>query len=632
MLTITGMTKGFGGRVLFEDVSLHVGDSDRIGLVGPNGAGKSTLFSLILGRDSPDAGEVVAERRMSIGHLPQETAPVNDETVLQLATAITPEVVELQRRMKGFDAGHDAESHDFHDVQARFEELGGYQLEPRAKTILRGLAFREKDFDRPLRSMSGGWIMRAHLARLLVQQPDLLMLDEPTNHLDLEALQWFQGYLKTYPGAILLISHDREFLNQLVGSIVEIRQRRLIRYRGNYDEFLQQRAAQEEQQLAAYKAQQRKIQQLQEFADRFRAKNTKAAQAQSKLKQIERMDKIEAPEQDSRAIRFRFPQPARSGHRVITLKDIHHAYGENVVYRGVSFEAERGQRLVLVGPNGAGKSTLLKLLAGVLPVQAGARELGLHVKAGYYAQHRVEMLQPGRTVLAEALDTPRQLSEEFARTVLGSFLFTGDDVFKQVAVLSGGEKSRLALVKLLLDPPNLLLMDEPTTHLDMSSIDALIRALEPYEGTLIFISHDVYFIRKLARQVLHVDGGRLTMYHGDYGYYLDKLAVQAASAAGAPKPVRPPEEKSKKRLEAEARQARSRERRAMEKVVDKLEAEIARLETKQKELATELENPATYEQPGRAVAVNRELQYVIEDLERATKEWETAASQLESLQ
>jgi ATP-binding cassette subfamily F protein 3 len=466
---------------------------------------------------------------------------------------------------------------------------------------------------------------------LLVQQPDLLMLDEPTNHLDLEALQWFQGYLKSYPGAILLISHDREFLNQLVGSIVEIRGHQLVRYRGNYDEYLRQREAQEEQQRAAYKAQQRKIRQLREFADRFRAKNTKASQAQSKLKQIERMDKIEAPESDRRAIKFRFPQPARSGHRVITLKDIHHAYDDNVVYRGMHFEAERGQRLVLVGPNGAGKSTLLKLLAGVLPVQSGARELGLHVKPGYYAQHRIEMLQTGRTVLAEALDTPRALTEEFARTVLGSFLFTGDDVFKTVGVLSGGEKSRLALVKLLLDPPNLMLMDEPTTHLDIPSIEALIGALEPYEGTLIFISHDVYFIRKLARQVLHVDAGRLTLYHGDYQYYLDKLAVQAAHAAGAQQPVTASVEKSRKRIEAEARQARSRARRKLEKIVDGLEANIAALEAKQGVLTAELEDPATYQKPGRAVAVNRELQYIIEDLARVTKEWEDAASRLEAL-
>ncbi|MBI5394196.1 MAG: ABC-F family ATP-binding cassette domain-containing protein, partial [Verrucomicrobia bacterium] len=517
---------------------------------------------------------------------------------------------------------------------------GGYELEPKAKTILRGLAFRERDFHRPVQAMSGGWVMRAHLARLLVQQPDLLMLDEPTNHLDLDALQWFQEYLKTYPGAILMISHDREFLNQLVGSIVEIRQSRLLRYRGNYDEYLVQRQAQAEQLMAAYKSQQREIQRLQEFANRFRAKASKASQAQAKLKQIERMDKIEAPVNDARTIRFRFPQPPRSGLRVVTLKDIHHAYGETVVYRGMDFEAERGQRTVLVGPNGAGKSTLLKILAGVLPFQSGTRELGLNVRVGYYAQYRVEMLKPNRTVLEEALDTPQVISIEAARTVLGSFLFRGDDVFKPVGVLSGGEKSRLALVKLLLDPPNLLLMDEPTTHLDMASIDALIGALEPYAGTLIFISHDVYFIRKLARHVLHVDAGRLTHYPGDYQYYLDKTAAasaQAALTAGASRETEPtvapgdrPRARSReqKRFEAEARQERSRERRAQQQAINELEKKVARLEQLQKELTAELENQETYQKPGRAVAVNRELTGVTEDLARATADWDQATTRL----
>ncbi len=634
MLTISGMTKAFGARVLFEDASLQVNRGDRIGLVGPNGAGKSTLFSLILGHDSADDGEVTIERNGTLGHLPQETAPVGEETVLELATAITPEMVELQRRLKAFEAGHNTESHDFHDVQARFDALGGYQLEPKAKTILRGLAFRERDFDRQLKAMSGGWVMRGHLARLLVQQPDLLLLDEPTNHLDLEALQWFQEYLRTYPGAVLLISHDREFLNQLVGSIVEIRQSQLLRYRGNYDEYLIQREAMSEQLLAAYKNQQRDIQRLQEFADRFRAKASKASQAQAKLKQIERMDKIEAPVNEARKIKFRFPQPQRSGLRVITLKDIHHAYGNTVVYRGMNCHAERGQRIVLVGPNGAGKSTLLKLLAGVLEVQKGARELGLKTKVGYYAQYRVEMLNPERTVLQEALDTPQRISEEFARTVLGSFLFRGDDVFKSVGVLSGGEKSRLALVKLLLDPPNLLLMDEPTTHLDMASIDSLIRALASFEGTLIFISHDVYFIRQLARHVLHVNNGQLTHYHGDYQYYLDKSAAVVAQAVFPVAPVvDSPRTKAReqKRLEAEARQARSRERRAQEQIVGHLEKEIARLEQAQRALAAELEKPETYEKPGRAVAVNRKLTTVTEDLARAVAEWEQAASRLNEL-
>jgi len=634
MLTISGMTKAFGARVLFEDASLQVNRGDRIGLVGPNGAGKSTLFSLILGQDSADTGEVAIERNRTLGHLPQETAPVGEETVLELATAITPEMVELQCRLKAFEAGRDAESHDFHEVQARFDALGGYQLEPKAKTILRGLAFRERDFGRQLKAMSGGWVMRAYLARLLVQQPDLLLLDEPTNHLDLEALQWFQEYLRTYPGAVLLISHDREFLNQLVGSIVEIRQSQLLRYRGNYDEYLVQREARSEQLLAAYKNQQRDIQRLQEFADRFRAKASKASQAQAKLKQIERMDKIEAPVNEARKIKFRFPQPQRSGLRVVTLKDIHHAYGHTVVYRGMNFHAERGQRIVLVGPNGAGKSTLLKLLAGVLDVQKGTRELGLNAKVGYYAQHRVEMLNAERTVLQEALDTPQRISEEFARTVLGSFLFRGDDVFKSVGVLSGGEKSRLALVKLLLDPPNLLLMDEPTTHLDMASIDALIGALGSFEGTLIFISHDVYFIRQLARRVLHVNNGHLTHYHGDYQYYLDKSAATAAQAVVPVAPaVDSPRSKAReqKRLEAEARQALSRERRAQEQIVGRLEKEIARLEQAQRELVAELERPETYDKPGRAVAVNRELSHITEDLVRAIAEWEPAASRLNEL-
>jgi len=625
MLTISELTKSFGARVLFENASLQVNRGDRIGLIGPNGAGKSTLFNLALGYDWPDEGDVIIERNATIGHLPQETAPAGDETVLELAIAITPEVAELQRRLKAFEGGHDAESHDYHEVQARYDELGGYHLEPRAKTILHGLAFRERDFDRPAKAMSGGWVMRAYLARLLVQQPDLLLLDEPTNHLDLESLRWFQEYLKNYPGAILLISHDREFLNELVGSIVEIRNSELHRYRGNYDNFLVQREAQAEQLLSAYKNQQKKIEQLQEFADRFRAKASKASQAQSKLKQIERMDKIEAPVKEGRGIKFRFPQPPRSGQRVIMLEDIHYSYDTNVVYSGMEFEAERGQRIVLVGPNGAGKSTLLKLLAGVLAVQGGSRTVGLNVKVGYYAQHRVEMLRAERTVLDEALDTPQKVSTESVRTVLGSFLFRGDDVFKNVGVLSGGEKSRLALVKLLLDPPNLLLMDEPTTHLDMASIDALIGALSQFEGTLIFISHDVYFIRQLAKHVLHVNNGKLTHYHGDYQYYLEKSAAQA--------PVVPPPapKKEPKQRPPKPRQSNAHERRELQKTVATLEAEIARLEKSQLELTAELELPATYDKPGRAMELNRELTGITDALARTVPEWEKAAARLSEL-
>jgi ATP-binding cassette subfamily F protein 3 len=643
MLTISQVTKAFAGRILFEDASLQVNRRDRVGLVGPNGAGKSTLFALILGEASPDEGKISLEKSVTVGFLPQEHAPAGEETVVELACAVSPELAKAQRVLRTTPEGSAAH----HEALHLFDEHGGWQLEPKAKRILAGLAFRESDFDRPARTLSGGWVMRAHLARLLVQEPDLLLLDEPTNHLDLESLVWFQEYLKNYPGAILMISHDREFLNQLVDSIIEIAHRRLNRYRGNWDSYIEQKAAREEQQLAAYKNQQKEIASLQLFADRFRAKASKASQAQSKLKQIDRMEKIEAPIAREKTVHFRFPQPPRSGHRVITLKEVDHAYDELPVYRDLNFEAERGQRTVLVGPNGAGKSTLLKLLAGVLPVQKGARELGHNVKVGYFSQYRVDMLDPTMTVLETARDMPNPVSEQVARTILGSFLFRGDDVFKTTSVLSGGEKTRLALVRLLLDPPNLLLMDEPTTHLDVGSIDALVGALSQYEGTLIFISHDVYFIRAVAKTVLHINAGKLTPYAGDYDYYLEKSRATSARAGivagigdpgrdktspqtgitdpGANKPgLR--EAREQRRVEAEERKAEAKIKRDREKKVRDLEMQILKLEGRQKELTEELEKPETYERGGAAMQLNRELQAVTEDLERLTGEWEKLAS------
>ena len=633
MLSISGLMKAFAGRTLFEEVSLQVNRGDRIGLVGPNGAGKSTLLSLILERMPPDAGTITLQRGMAVGYLPQENVPPGDETVLQIATAThhAMEAEDPARPVGGV-------------IHLTGTSLESYELEPKAKQVLRGLGFRETDFDRPCRELSGGWIMRAHLARLLVQAPDLLMLDEPTNHLDLETVLWLQSFLKYYDGAILLISHDRAFLNELVQSIVEIRQGRLWRFRGNYDDYLQQRAAQEEQQLAAYKNQQREIAQLMRFVERFRAKNTKASQAQSKLKQIERMEKVEAPAAEAAEIDFRFPQPLRSGLRVITLKEIGQAYGGVTVYRGLNFQAERGQRIVLVGPNGSGKSTLLKILAGVVPFQSGERLLGANVKFGYFAQHRVENLHPERTVLEEALDTPQRITEQFVRTVLGCFLFRDDDVFKRVSVLSGGEKTRLALVKLLLDPPNLLLMDEPTTHLDLASVEALVAALEQYQGTLIFISHDVYFIRAIANHVVHVKAGQLTHYPGDYQYYLDKTAALQAALNPTPPPgngkvsatdlAERPSNRSReqKRIEAQQRQVRYQQRKAQQDVVTALETEIASLEERQASLTAELEDPATYATPGAGAEITRELAEVVQRLKTCTADWERAPSKLTELE
>jgi ATP-binding cassette subfamily F protein 3 len=649
MLTLSEIGKSFGARTLFEEVSLSINLGERIALVGPNGAGKSTLFSIILGTTEPDNGSVVIDKHTTIGYLPQETAASGDETVLELAIAITPEHGKLMRILsEGARAGN-TDTDEYHDALGRYAELGGYQLEPKAKRILSGLAFRESDFHRPAKTMSGGWIMRAHLARLLVMEPDLLMLDEPTNHLDLESLGWFQNYLEYYPGAILMISHDRAFLNALVDNIFEIRHKQVHRYRGNYDAYVEQRLARQEQHLAAYKNQQAEIQKLQEFADRFRAKASKASQAQSKLKQIERMEKLEAPESADKKIHIKFPQPARSGQRVMTLSKVHFAYGTLKVYQGIDLEIEKGQRTVLVGPNGAGKSTLLKILGGILEIGRGERKPGLNAEIGYYSQSRIDMLNPTRTVLQEALSVPDPLPEVTTRTILGSFLFQGDDAYKKVSVLSGGEKSRLGLIKLLLNPPNLLLMDEPTTHLDMASIDALIDALKQYQGTLIFISHDVYFIRALAQTVLHISAGKLTPYAGDYDYYLEKSGAGSAKlglvageqlsdsrpAEAAPAAPRagssPVKSKEQKRREAEERQAVSAARRQAQAHLDKIEREIAALEKRHKEIVALLEAPETYQQGGEVMKLNRELIENTEKQEEWNEAWEDATADVAAL-
>ena len=637
MLTLAGLAKAYAGRTLFDDVSLQINRSDRIGLVGPNGAGKSTMFKLVLGEEEPDAGEVQRERNVTVGFLPQESAPVGDETVLDLAVGVSPEVIEAREWMKDPDQFFIDHPDKHFDPHTHYAELGGFELEAKAKTILAGLSFRVKDFDRPTRELSGGWVMRAHLARLLTQEPDLLMLDEPTNHLDLFSLNWFREYLKTYPGGILMISHDRDFLNQLVNSIVEIRARRIFKYHGNYDSFLVQREANEAQLQAAYKNQQKELERLQTFVDRFRAKNTKASQAQSKMKQIERMELIELPEENRRIVSIKFPQPLRSGQKAIQLIDIHHAYGQNVVYDGMDFLAERGQKIVLVGPNGAGKSTLLKLLAEAIPVQSGERKPGHNVTTGYFSQYRADTMDTNATVLEECLGVKRRqgFTEENVRTLLGCFLFSGDDVFKPIKVLSGGEKSRVALAKLLINPPNLLLMDEPTTHLDIPSIDALIAALKQYEGTLIFISHDVHFIQNIANHVVEVDAGRLMHYPGDYGYYLSKTGnAQALGTSSQEREVtsRGAEaglsKKELRRQKAAEREAKSKERKAHQQQVDQLEKKIHEAEQRRDELAAELELPETYKNGQRTRDINLELTHLEERLKKFNAEWETAAERL----
>lgn len=531
MLTIKKLTKAHAGRTLFSDAELVVNWGERIALVGPNGAGKSTLFRMILGEDTPDEGEIVRDEYALVGYLAQEAGDPSDRTVLEIAMSITPEMGQAIRTIAECEAKGDQSSDAYAQAMDTFIAHDGYQLEPKAKRILKGLAFKDEDFHRQAREMSGGWVMRAHMAQLLVAEPDLLMLDEPTNHLDLMSLLWFQRYLKNYPGAILMISHDRDFMDELVEYVYDIENEKLVRYTGNYTTFLQLKEQRFELLLAAWRNQQREIAHIESFIERFRSVASKAAQVQSRIKQLEKIQRIDKPKQSRKVFKFIFPQPPRSMQRVIELEKVGQSYGEKRIYKNLDLLIERGERIVLVGPNGAGKSTLLKILAGVVPIDEGKRTLGTTTRIGYFSQMRSENLTPNYTVLEEIMKADPELREEEARGILGSFLFRRLDVEKRVEVLSGGEKSRLSLVKFLVNPPNLLLMDEPTTHLDLMSVEALSQALKRYEGTLVFISHDVHFIRSLAEKTLHINQGVLTPYAGGYDYYLEKSGLLDANNA-----------------------------------------------------------------------------------------------------
>ena len=620
MLTIADVSKSYGTRELFSEVSLFIARTDRLGLIGPNGAGKSTLFGLILGEEKPDTGTIEWERGADFGYLPQESAPAGDETILHIATS-------------GKKLEPDEDDYDI-----------DYTLEPRAKKILAGLGFKEGDAMKLAKTFSGGWVMRAHLARLLVAEPALLLLDEPTNHLDLEALLWFQEYLIRYPGGLVVISHDRAFLNALCTGMLELRSGSLHYYHGNYDNFLTEKEARKSQQAAAFKTQQREIAHLQVFVDRFGAKASMASRAKSKEKQIERLKEaaVEEPTEELRKMNFKFPQPPRSGLKVIDLEHVRQSYGDHVVYKDLNFTCERGQRIVLVGPNGAGKSTLLKILAGVIPIQGGERELGSNVVPGYFAQNRLDNLDADATVFENVMSlrtNENQLTEQQGRAILGAFLFRKDDVHKPVSVLSGGEKSRLALARILVKPPNLLLMDEPTTHLDIQSIDALVGALKNYEGTLIFISHDVHFIKALAETVLHVHSGRLTPYSGNYDYYLEKSKSSDARAAltagftdARPKQTAAPTKPAASAAAPAKSKPTPNELRKFREEVGQLEKKVSELEAKQSEITGALEDPASYADKGKFHHLNRELSAVVDQLTTATTAWETAATKLAEME
>ncbi len=652
MLTVQNVSKSLGKKDLFHGVSFHIQAGERIGLIGPNGAGKSTLFQLLLEETQPDSGSITRAKHLKIGHLPQQWVPRHDRSVLAHVTDIDQEVLEVRRELDRLQATLEGTSDRSAMEEAavaharlleRLEHLGGYDLEARAAKILAGLGFRPEQLDRPVSVLSGGWVMRVELARLLLAEPDLMLLDEPTNHLDLDTLLWLEQYLIGSSSAMILIAHDRAFLNRVVTRILELEQGKLQEYTGNYDAYLNEKARRQEIHLASFKNQQERLRQIERFIERNRCRKDRARQVQSRIKALEKVERIEAPTEIA-SIRFSFPEPTRCGKRVLELEGVRKTYGDHVVYDGIDLVVQRGDRIAFLGHNGAGKSTLLKMLAGLEPVTEGRRQVGHQVALGYYAQHHWEQLQPTATVLDEAVSVAGDLPQTQVRSLLGAFLFPGDGVMKRVSVLSGGEKARLTLCKLLLQRPNVLLLDEPTNHLDIPSRAVLEEALENYPGALCFISHDRHFINAIATSVLVAQRGKVHLFPGNYDDYhnlwrqrLDEHAVDGqgrpARASGEPgENGAPRKAQERKRQEAQWRNELYRLKSPLQKVIDELESRLDFEHRRLDVLKTRLAEPETYRDGTDVRELNRDYQQCQQRIQELTQEWEARALALEELE
>jgi ATP-binding cassette subfamily F protein 3 len=648
MLTVTGVSKSYNEHELFSGISFTVGMSDRIAVIGRNGTGKTTLFEIITGNIIPDSGSVTVRRNTTIGYLRQDVQLSAQRSLLEYVSRSSDLVSDLERKIALVQADL-AEERDeetangmlrkLGELQSLYEAKGGYSSEHEAKIILGGMGFAPSDFDRPLSEFSGGWRTRIELARLLFLGPDILLLDEPTNYLDLETQRWFETYLKRYPGAVLVTSHDRAFLNNVVSKVIAIEDEAVIFHHGDYDSYVLAREQDIETRQAATRRQEAEIRRQMRFIERFRAKNTKASQVQSRIRQLGKIERITVP-RVMKKIHFNFREPPRSGRVVIELKHVAKSYGEHLVYRDLNLVLERGDRAALVGMNGAGKTTLLRILADVLPFEKGERVLGHNVTAAYFAQYYVESLNPDNSIIEELRNAAPDEPEQRLRGLAGAFLFSGDDVAKRISVLSGGEKTRIAIARMLVRPANLLLMDEPTNHLDIASREILTDALDAYKGTLCFITHDRTLIREIANKIIQVRDGRVTVFPGSYDDYLwrsSSLDGQPETLETQPRlgQLRQPstgiKNRQRKALEAQVRNEYYRAISPVRARITKIEQETAASTARIQEIEALMADPAHYRDSTNVIAVSREYVVLKEKVARLTAEWEGLVGEAERI-
>ncbi|HEX8326983.1 MAG TPA: ATP-binding cassette domain-containing protein [Hymenobacter sp.] len=634
MISISDLDFHFGSRTLYDNASLHIKPKDKIGLIGLNGTGKSTLLRLLVGEYKADGGSISMAKDVSLGFLNQDLLSYDThESILHVAMQAFEEALELQKKIDDILVLFETDySDDLVDklatMQERFEALGGYTMQARAEEILEGLGFSTEDLTKPLKSFSGGWRMRVMLAKILLQQPSLLLLDEPTNHLDLPSIKWIENYLADYEGAVIIVSHDREFLDRTTNTTVEVLGGKLVPYAGNYSYYLEEKEERNLIQKGAFENQQAQIRQAERFIERFKAKASKAKQAQSRVKALDKLERIEDVAQDAAKINMKFTFKVEPGRHILRMEHVTKKYDQKLIFRDTNVHIERGDKIALIGANGKGKSTLMRLVAGTEAPTAGKHQLGHNVIMSFYAQHQLESLTLDNEILQEMSEAGSKRNDMELRSVLGSFLFTGEEVFKKIKVLSGGEKSRVALAKTLISEANFLLLDEPTNHLDMVSVNILIQALEQYEGTFIVISHDRYFVENVATKIWFIEDFQLKEYPGTYNEYeqWQEDREKAAKKAGLPSPSAPkPQPKEEKKAEATPAKASSPDQKKALKELAEVEAKIDTLEKELAGYEKQLADPKIYENASQLKDATVKFEQVKKELVQLNTRWEMLA-------